>query len=405
MRKSTLTITVGCLLFFGALSAAPTKLDQKRMDRDLRIMEGVLDKLFQGKSDHAFWNGRTKAMHIPDYGIIFYTSRHGPVYYGTDLRLERYRDNIRIISERVRDKIQRRARTEAEDQAVSDASEALERINLSVNGEPTTIHIQPEKIIEREKESLESFKQHITVFYESYASAIGQLDPEHRIAVLINLKDWEMTDTESAFLTSWVSKQDIDAFREGRIDAARFEENIHFDLAESESDIDMDIGILTEILHRALHASSHSMTTNSGLYLSGLGAVLFMEMPGLRIIGSGSDRSYSVIIDDRVNRAISHSYGRHQEDEEEDIHTEDRMESIRDELFELIASYGHTLRIRPKDRIILNVNLGGGLLHWGSGSGGPAHLLLQLRKEDIDKYNKGLVSIDELRRLLVSQTF
>ena len=405
MYRNPKNILVGCIVVLCSQLMASSEFNQKRMDRDLRIMEGVLDKLFQGKNEYTLWNGSTKALQIPDYGVIFHTSRHGPVYSTMDISLERYKDNIRIISERIRNKAERMKRVEIDEKVVDEVSDALEHVDLDFIREPHYVRIQPEKIIEKEKESIDSFKENITLFFENYASAIGQLEPTHRIAVLINLKDWEMTDTESTFLTSWVSKRDIDSYREGQITANHFKQRIHFDLADSESDIDMDIDILNEILDRALHTSHHGMTSNSGLYLSGLGAILFMEMPSLHIISSDSDTPVSVIISDRVNRAISHSYGRSRNIEEEVIHTEDRVSEIHDELFELIASYGHTLRIQPKDRIILKVNLGSGHLYWSSGKKEPSHLLLQLRKEDVDGYSKGIVTRDELRRRLISQTF
>jgi hypothetical protein len=61
---------------------------------------------------------------------------------------------------------------------------------------------------------------------------------------------------------------------------------------------------------------------------------------------------------------------------------------IREELVKVVAQYGHTLPLKPGERLLIEVH-----------SGGPQHLsinlMLQVGQEALEAYRKGALSLEE----------
>lgn len=392
-----------------------TSIDQQRLNRDLRIMEGILDKLFKGRDSSRYFNGRTKALYLPGFGVVFHTSQNAPIHLDLNVALRHQVQAVQEMADRVRgEREEVRREMEETREEIEEAAEAAteakrlaqSRSDLDVAEE---ILLDSDKIIEDEKKTIDNYKKNIHVFFRNYTSAIGQLRPQDRIAVLINLRDWESLDTESPFLTGWVSKQDIDRYRQNQINENEFKKNIHFQLADVESDIDMDISILSEILDRAMDSSSFwRRSSNSGLYISGLGALLFMELPSMYITVPGADNLISIVegqVNENVIAVAPYSRKEGEKEKEKKKTEEEVIQEVQDELFELIASYGHTLRLQPQESIVVNVNLGSRLISYARARKSPSRLILQLQKKDLDDYNRGIITLANLRDKLISQTY
>ena len=73
-----LTLMLLCLTVDGF--GQKSSVDQQRLNRDLRIMEGVLSKLLKGKTSYRFFNGHTKAVYLPNFGVVFHTNKERPVH-------------------------------------------------------------------------------------------------------------------------------------------------------------------------------------------------------------------------------------------------------------------------------------------------------------------------------------
>ena len=218
------------LIFTTSGFGQKTSINQKRLNRDLRIMEGVLSELLRGKTSHRYFDGKTKAIYLPGFGIVFHTSQEGPAYRNlhSALRLQaetvetmarrvrEQHDEVRADMEKRREEIQEAAENQLREQmeeqlAVEDAvKEDRDVVRGLLEGDS-------EKIIEEEKRAIESLKENIAVFFRRYISAVGQLQPQDRFAVLINLNDWRLTDSETGFLTGWITKQDVDRYRQNRL--------------------------------------------------------------------------------------------------------------------------------------------------------------------------------------------
>ena len=68
---SVLMILITAVMTFGQ----DRTIDQKRLNRDLKIMEGILDKLLRGKSSFWQFDGNTKGLYLDGFGIVFHTDR------------------------------------------------------------------------------------------------------------------------------------------------------------------------------------------------------------------------------------------------------------------------------------------------------------------------------------------
>jgi hypothetical protein len=272
------------------------------------------------------------------------------------------------------------------------------------------ILIDSDRIVEEEKKYIETFKDNVIVFFRNYSPAIGQLRPEDRIAVLINLSDWESVESENAFLTAYVTKQKIDQYRRNQLRQSDFEKYVYFHQTDAESDIDMDISIMSEIFDRAMDSSSFwGSPSNSGIYLDGLGALLFMELPGIGIPAPpDAENLISIMVRENERDAVivtpreRLSEGKKKDKEKA---REKVFEEVQDEIFELMASYGHTIRIKNDESVVLNVDLRNRLPSFGWGEKKPSRLILQLNKKDLDDFNRGVIPINILRQRLVRKTY
>jgi|GEM_PF-1123373 len=416
------TITILMLLIFTTSGfGQKTSINQNRLNRDLRIMEGVLSKLLRGKTSHRYINGKTKAVYLPGFGIVFHTSQEGPAYHNLNAALRLQTETVQAMAQKVRDqhdevrKEMEERREEIQETAESRLREQMEaeiaaEEEVKEEGDVVRDFLEgdSEKIIEEEKKAIESLKENIIVFFRNYTSAVGQLQSQDRFAVLINLNDWRLTDSETNFLTGWVTKQDVDRYRQNRLKESDFMKSIHFQLASSDSDVDMDINILSEIFDRAMDRSTWwGRSSNNGIYIGGLGALLFMDLPSnLFVMNADGENLISVIVPGKNYKNAITTY--RADKEKEGKSQEERIQKVQDELFELMASYGHTVRIKPQESIVLNVNLGSRTLFTtlsGGSSKLPSRLILQLKKKDLDEYNRGFITIDALKKKLLRQTY
>ena len=404
------------LVLFGLIvsATAQTKsINLQRLKRDLRIMEGILDKLLVQDQSFFALNGKTKGIYLQGYGIIFHRSQQKPIIRIMNTRLNREMEKLRAREESIR---QHRERIKEEvltrEKALEDRyddkehEDLVEVSGLDVAVVPDFITANPDSIIMEEAQTIEQFKQNLFDFFQDYTPAIGQLNPEDRIAVLLNLKDWELVERENGFLTGWITRQDLNTYRRNQLSQSDFYDRIHFNITQSDSDIDRDIDIMAEILNRAMGTNGYrGITPPSGIYLDGLGALFFIEMPEIYLYSLAEGHDVSIVFQDQVREAITHAYGvpaRKAKSLPEKSRKED-IQEMQDTLFDLLASYGHTLRLKPDESIVFNTNLGHRFIRLKDSE--PSKLILQLKKKYLDDYNQGHLSIEDLRKQLITQTF
>ena len=402
------------ILTVGAVGQT-SDFNQERLNRDLRIMEGVLDRLLKGKTYRRYFNGHTRAVYLPNFGVVFHMSQRGPMHHELGFTLRKQFEEVHEMARSAqKEHAELRQRMEEKREDMQKAFETAEEVEeLDVPEEDIDavdeFVLDSDKIIEEENKTIDAFKDYIIVFFRNYSPAIGQLRPQDRIAVLINLDDWESVDSENAFLTAWVTKQDVDRYRLNRMRDDEFEKYVHFQRTDSESDIDKDISILSEIFDRAMDTSSFwEESSNNGIYLSGLGALLFMELPSMFFASPEGENMISVLVRENNRNAVIYTPERRRPNnrKKEKQKTQDEiLQEIEDELFELVASYGHTLRIKSQESVIVNVGLGSGLYPLHEEQKTPSRLILQLNKKDLDDYNRGVITLSSLKQKLIRQTY
>ena len=397
-------------------------LNRDRLNRDLRIMEGILDKLLHGGGSRYHISGRTKGIYLPGYGVVFHASPQTPSWerarYVFREKLEEIedlrsrvdeehadlREEMRRHADVIREErdLEARAVREEAKEAFREAEEADRLIRGEIGiGEPMPEDI--DDLIEAEEEAIENYRENLAVFFKNYSSAIGQLRPQDQIAVLVNLEDWEIAESENAYLLASVARQDVDRYRRNQLDESDFYDQIDFNFNESEEPVNLDIMIITEIFERALNVTPFAgIKYNNGVYLDGLGALLFLEVPGLFIVTSSDDNDISIVIHENVENAIAYSTGT--------VTAEKKkkgldLEHVEADLFDLMASYGHTLRLKPQESILVSINMGGGFMTWGEEKKSPSRILLSLKKQDVDDYNRGVLTLEALKNKLVRQTY
>lgn len=429
-RKSIkLYLVLSMLIVLGWSITAFTQqnaFDQQRMNKDLRIMEGILDKLLQGNIS-VYYNvsGRTKAVYLPEFGIVF-NIKQG-LFSSTifNENMQQQENHIQEILNHLEHNIQERemeintgVRNEfqTEQQIELDRSE-MEKITEAMNAYSNQLLQKQEKIIDE-------LKENITVFFSNYVSAIGQLQSQDKLVVLVDLKNSQPRDSGNDILIGWVLKQDVDRYRQGQIDESGFEGRVYFQFADTESDIDTDIGILLEIFDRAMDSSPYwGNSISTGVYLEGLGALIFMEIPRTISFGSAINvyNNYilnegRVLLREENGRPIAYNWegqrlgevaqeSDDQGSEDEDVERANAeieyIESVQNELFELLASYGHTLRLPSQEWVILNANLGSRFIGFTNEEKTPSFFILKLKKKDLDDYNRGAITLSTLKGRLV----
>ncbi|MBN2030350.1 hypothetical protein JW824_08905 [bacterium] len=401
-------------------------IDQQRMNRDLRIMEGILNKLLQRKSNVFDMNNQTKAIHLSEFGVVFYIRQSLFSYTTFNENIQRQESHIQETLKNYESALKALEHGIQEQEMEINTGianefqvEQLEPDKLDVEKFTEALNLFSEKMVQEEEEMIEKLKGYIVLFFRNYASAIGQLQSQDRIVILVDLRSWESMDSSNEILTGWVSKQDVDRYRQKQIDESDFEKRVHFQFAGSGSDIHTDIGILLEIFGRAIETSAYwGNSSNMGVYLEGMGALIFMEIPQTMPFGSEIGSAYKYILNGervfmREENGKSIAYGLYGQrlgevtdgSEDTSMGEDEYAEKIQNELFDLVASYGHTLRLQPEEWIVLNVSLGSQFIGLYNEGWRTSFLIMKLKKKDVDDYYHGAITLHTLKERSIQQTY
>ncbi|MFC1569736.1 hypothetical protein ACFL4L_05840 [bacterium] len=357
------------------------EIDSFRLKRDIRIMEGILDKLLDQETSNIRLPGDSKGIYVPDYGMIFYMKKTQPYQPVMLQTLEENINQMMLKQARMQEKLEKQHGSSS-------------KIN----------YVEIEKEAEQlETKSLEEMKSGISEFLSNYASSASLLKNKDRIAVLVHLDGWRSLDHKNGFLTAWVDQKNAEALRQSRESHANLKSDIHFDLKADNESLTKDIDIMTEILDQAMATGPtprHAST--SGLYLNGLGALLFMEVQPTFWSGN-MDTSFSIVIHNRNDAVSGYSFTANASNTGKKINSSGEMIKLSDELFDLLASYGHTLGLKPEEQIIIDVNLGPKFTFFGQNPNPLSNIRMQLTKHDLDAYNQGKIDLKKLKKKMILQ--
>ncbi len=404
-----MVISVILLISINVL-AQESIIEEKRLHRDMRIMGGILGKLIaQEENTHypGYYIGMSpNIMLLKGFGIVFYTHKSSPL------------TNDFLFGGVTRNMKTSYSKTLENFLVMQYEEKSLE----SKKGKKSDIDSTEIKMLQKENEAIETLKDNIICFFKKYVPAIRQLKDDDRIAIIVKLDNWRNKKYQDSFLKAMVTKQAVDLYRKNRISYADFQKRIVFQLREEKSDITKDIDIMSEILSRGLDSSTYWRPSSyRGTYMENFGVIFFLNIPSrfltLSIVSTdtpdvvltktitNSSKEYQTSKEEIFDLkgkliTITEKEKKKKKDREKEINKS--IKELQDELFDLLASYGHTLRIKPEEWVVLNVNMGNNLFYPRNSDN--SHFILQIKKKYLDYYYKGTITIDELRKKLIVQT-
>ena len=309
--------TLYCAILVAGFMATASfaEVNPQRMQRDIRIMEGVLsnENLYYDVPDGA--NFRARGLYLDGYGVFFVASGPASGVERWDKKLSQeellaathdllaeflgdYAGTIGQLDQddRITVCYQPRwpPRPAVADTVSFDLSKQVEVIPelrgsrfdfkelvVAVPDSLKKIHfhfsIDDEQIatIAKAREYLQEFLEKLVArgqIDESLAEAVGEADSPVKVYV-------RFYNVHPAAIAATVKKSAIDAFREGRIDSATFRQRIAFAEYEDLRKIDIMAGILDQVFRQGSYPPWSRIQRTLGMYQPDVGALFFISDP------------------------------------------------------------------------------------------------------------------------------
>lgn len=397
-------------LFSSSSFAQSSKINWDRMNRDLEIMQGVLDNLLApSKPVLAFSSGGARGLYFAGYGVVF------QIDLGGARLIDQVRVRVENDFEHAKEMVVQTKKRSGKGKLVP--APPLPDDPYLVIDAATGAFLNKEDLTTGKR--IELLEERAIEFLRDYADAIGQIKPSDRITILANfeqtysvfavhLRGAENREESPSGLNITAKKSDIVEFRKGKIDEKVFRNRITFHKRLNSKQKNRNIDIMANILNTALNRKHGDEfrrdSKNRGIYLDGLGALFFMRG---RLLGERDVARYEYY--------LSKYYGEREEirakgakAETKTKSPEERMkESIKgfkDELIELVGDYGHTLRtLKPTEYVVVNINFKN---NWGARFlESPQQVILKVRKQDLDRYDRGDLTLTAFRKKVEIQEY
>jgi hypothetical protein len=371
------TIIVGMTLPAFVEAQVSAAFDTARMQRDLDIMNAILDRLVFNTPSHFIRLGgdATKSIYLPDYGVIFLMPMHSHglrVYSFSGDAERQYRKAVETYS-----------RTTPRAKARS--------------GSGST---------EPKQNNLQKIKEPLVEFFAKYADAIGQLDGAEKIAVYATGgdnwffsagEDWTVaSSSEKAAggkdMLAVARKADIVALRSGRLKSEDFNSRLVFQNVEPEitsSEVDIMARIIDTALQGRARQSMFHSSNSRGIYLEDYGVIFFTNVAighefSIRMF---EDMSKPGAQENIERRLLALQEASQQRRENWSV----GLKKFKQQLGEVIADYGHTLRqLRPQDSIVITADLE------STPEDAPQFLVCRVKKQQVDAFNARRISREQL---------
>ena len=368
MRRGILLVLSVCLLFLTATVQAQTTraaaFDTSRMQRDLEIMEAILDRLFDRSTPSFHFGGEgSRGIYMPGYGVLFQVPNNSFAF-----------------------------------EIVTGVPQP-EGVNVS---EPHAPRAARSKVTARQRINRNDIRENLQNFFANYADAIGQIENNERVAVYVHgSSNFIFTSPEISGATTASSmreifaaarKADIIARRSGAMAEADFNKRMQYrELPGSDDDSDLDV--MARIVDTALPGKNQRLmefdAETRPIYLEGLGALFLLRTS----LGDHSawllrtptpDTDEMLDIERKVvelQAASKRARGS----------WKTKYDNLRTRLGEIIADYGHTLRRLQRDEwIIVAADLR------DAPEDSPRELVCRVQKNAIDAYNNRSISREQL---------
>lgn len=388
------------LLLFTALLIptvrAQNTVDIRRMQRDIKIMESILEELFKTRweakgsnvsiasSGNLFFRSSKdiRGTYLPDYGVIFTipASSPGILALGDGSNEEGYSYSFRY----------------------SDTS--------------TRKEINQENVTERIKE-----------FLREYGSTIGQLDADDKIMVIYNTraqssasaifigKNDNVKRQNIPTISVVAKKSDLESYRSGKINATELGSRYSVSTAGEDEKERLDLKVMANIFETALKEQDEKAFRIRGsvshLYLDNFGALFFFDaryasasrtfffnMPEIaRFEISDEEKRAQVEVESVLEDELSESRQKQKETKEEIKKSYDEFVA---NLKEYLVDYGRTLSsVTSNQFILLSATVSSTIDEV------PERVDLQIKKSVLDLTDKGNMSRNEAVNSIVVREY
>lgn len=390
-----MTTLYRAILVAGLLATASlADMDPRRMQRDIRIMEGVLGNENLYYDVPAGADFRARGLYLYGYGVFFVASGPAPGverwdkslsqgellaavrdllteflgdYGGTISQLDQD-DQITVCYQpkwpprpAVADTVSfdlpkqveaipelRRSLFDFKELVVVVAvSDSLKKFHFSIDDEQIATIAKAREYLQESLEKLVAWGQ----IDKSLAEAIGEADSPVKVHI-------RFYNVHPAAIAATVKKSAIDAFREGRIDSATFRQHIAFAEYGDLRKIDIMAGILDQAFRHDSYPPWSRIQRTLGMYQPDVGALFFISDP-MRVVNP-------------LPRA-----------------------TVKVNIVEAVADYGATLhQVQSDEHVIVEYR----------SPFSARSALLKVPKSAIDAYARGDLDLDAFRKKAVWET-
>jgi hypothetical protein len=358
-----------CLLV-GTASGQNAQVDKDRMERDIDIMEKVLNELFKNGTGNRSKNiylssGRTaQGSYVPGYGVLFIAptysgsfgvrSAYNYVYSsgrpGGTARAVVVGDNdtrVIVLDDKAKDKAEKNKgdKDKGEKDKTKGEAQPADRNRRMSSVQDSILQAHTNLVTTNMRE-----------FLANYADAIGQLSPNDRVMIIYNenarnsehyvsMSGCESCETRSMpRISAEVKREDLSAFRSGKMNRKELESRIRVSQdtpgKENYAEYKVFAGILEslypvsrEVPYRVRNIGYHVLPSFGVIYLVDMG--LRNEAPNV-VMARGGEVWTKAERDSSQARIRTEAYGQ-----------------FRNDIREAVLDYGRTLRNLSPDQVIL----------------------------------------------------
>ncbi|MEX0608843.1 MAG: hypothetical protein WD016_10845 [Balneolaceae bacterium] len=379
-------------LLFGTFAEAQN-FDANRMNRDIKIMENILDELFKidARSDrngiHIALAGsnltNVKGTYLPGYGVIFKIPQITHTGLPSSISVDNGGGNRNVSFYYKTDD------NEANDKAISE----------------------------------ETITTRITEFLQDYASTIGQLKDDENVLVIygsqnngrryyvvreLRIDSDEEESKPLPIISVSVSKKDLEAVRSGGLQADAFKERLS--ISKSANKEYLDLKVMSNIFETALRDASKNSFQLSGhvnyLMLENFGALFSLNLRynygenyapaifGVREFRTAVTRARNIEAKQESEEEMN------EKQEETEAKIAEDYEKFKTDIKEYIVDYGRTLSSVSSDQFILTTAT---INKWANNDV-PERLDIQIKKSVLEQLDKGAISRDQaLKQVTITE--
>lgn len=339
-------------------------IDEKRMERDLKIAENILSTLSRSDSRIRFYDN-VESNYMPGYGVIFsmpkvrfvYATEGTVVYAGQSSGTGSY-----IIADADDD--------DDEEDEIAEAKRTLE-----------------EKRKEQAEEAEKELREQMTAFLVDYADLIGQLKPTDRIIVQARANNNRLfyngrrsVNNENGF-SAQIMKSDLIAYKSGKMDREAATKKVIFtsdENGEISKDLELFATIFTRLYERDLSSTYYISSRTMGYTsLDGFGVTFNMK-----VYSSTSDNGLHTI-------QTTGEGGLTQAERNEKVNA--MYPEFEKTFKENLLDYGRTIKSLESDEmLVINVKL-----TECRNCEMPKEIDVSVKAKTLQAYDKGSISRDE----------